>query len=243
VKFDSKPRRFFLKELIDEPTLKKLQEAESKKIIDPAEAPYAEKNLHPFLAYFAYTYLTAHTKTIRHSASSKKSYAQWLHPDVVGASFPIDDWQSEVLDFGMVVASNLIKLYSFELKKQLGFGNIRESFFQTVSNSTWANEAYLVAAKVAQDDEFMSELKRLSTSFGIGIIRLDIEDPDSSEILFPAKFKSELDWDTINKLAAENADFRGFLKRIKNDLSSKEVRREKYDHVFEPEKLVGMITP
>lgn len=87
----------------------------------------------------------------------------------------------------------------------------------------------------------MFELKRLSTSFGIGIIKIDVEDPDSSEILFPAKFKTELDWDTINKLAGENVDFKEFIKRIKNDLSSKEVRKEKYDQVYNVEKLREMI--
>jgi hypothetical protein len=118
-----------------------------------------------------------------------------------------------------------------------GTASLRESFFQTVSNSSWANEGYLVVAKISQDDEFLSELKRLSISFGIGIIKIDIEDPDSSEILFPAKYKSELDWDTINKLSTENSDINEFIKRIKIDISSKEVRKEKYDNVYDADKL------
>ena len=178
-----------------------------------------------------------YTKTISHEKSSKKSYAQWLHPDLVGAYFPIDEWKDEVIDFAKEIGTKLIKLYSFELKKELTFSNLRESFFQTVSNSSWANEGYLVAAKISQDDDFRSELERLSASFGIGIIKVDVEDPDSSEILFPARFKSELDWDTINKLSMENRDFKEFVKRIKIDISSKEVRKEKYDKVSEIEKL------
>jgi len=55
------------------------------------------------------------------------------------------------------------------------------------------------------------------------------------------RFKSELDWDTINKLGVENRDFKEFVKRIKIDISSKEVRKEKYDKVYEIEKLKGSI--
>jgi len=241
IKIDSKPRKFFLKELASEEVLKKIREKEAKVVGAPAKTKYAEVDLHPLLTYFAYTYMRIYTKTIKHQKSSRKTYAQWLHPDLVGVYFPIGEWTTEVLDFGMVVGSRLAKLYSFEMKKELTFSNIRESFFQAVSNSSWANEGYLVASKMSQDEEFMFELKRLSTSFGIGIIKVDIDDPDSSEILFPAKFKTELDWDTINKLAGENADFKEFIKRIKNDLSSKEVRKEKYDRVHNAEKLKEMI--
>ena len=95
--------------------------------------------------------------------------------------------------------------------------------------------------KELASEEDLKNIKRLSTSFGIGIIKIDIEDPDSSEILFPAKFKTELDWDTINKLTEENDDFKEFIKRIKNDLSSREVRKEKYDQVYNAEKLKEMI--
>jgi hypothetical protein len=70
---------------------------------------------------------------------------------------------------------------------------------------------------------------------------LDIEDPNSSEIILPAKHTRELDWDTINKLADENPDFMEFLRRIKVDLSSKEIRKEKYDKVLESEELLKRI--
>jgi hypothetical protein len=119
----------------------------------------------------------------------------------------------------------------------LTFANLREAFFQTVSNSTWANESYLVAAQIQNDEEFVDELKRLSGSFGIGIIKLNIDDPDSSEIMLPGKIKEYLDWDTINKLTM-NPDFKEFIKRIKTDIQSKEVRKEKYDKVLDKEVLV-----
>lgn len=240
VKIDSKPRKFFLKGLVSETELREIEEREKGKIEEPKKLKYRERELHPFLTYFAYTYMGVYTKTIYHE-KSKRKYAQWLHPDIVGIYFPIEEWESEVLDFAKEIGSPSVILYSFEIKIEIGFHNLRESFFQAVSNSSWANEGYLVTANIDQDDELMAELRRLSAAFGIGVIKLDIEDPDSSEIILSAKHKRELDWVTINKLADENPDFKEFLKRIKIDLSSKEVRKEKYDKVFEREELIRRI--
>jgi hypothetical protein len=241
VKIDSKPRKFFLKDLVPETKLNEIEEKEKGKIEGPKKLNYSERELHPFLTYFAYTYMNIYTKTIYHQKSKKRHYSQWLHPDIVGVYFPIEDWKSEVFDFAKEIGSPSIILFSFEVKKEIGFHNLRESFFQAVSNSSWANEGYLVTANIDQDEELMTELKRLSTAFGIGVIKLDIEDPDSSEIIFSAKHKRELDWDTINKLAFENPDFKQFLRRIKTDLYSKEIRKEQYDKVFEAEELIRKI--
>jgi len=241
IRIESKPRKFFLKELASEESLKRIKEREEGAVETPAKTTYSERDLHPILTYYAYTYMQINTKTIHHEKSARKSYAQWLHPDLVGVYFPLEEWTSEVIDFGIAVGSRLVKLYSFEMKRELTFANIREAFFQAVSNSSWSNEGYLVAARISQDPEFMSELKRLTTSFGIGIIQLDIEEPDSTEVLFPAKYRTELDWDTVNKLAEENSDFRDFILRVRNDLSSKEVRKEKYDRILSAEELTVKI--
>ena len=201
---------------------------------------YLEKDLHPFLVQFAYFHLKCYTKTINHSKSTKKEFGEWVHPDIVGCNFPIGDWSSEVLNLSSAIGNNSIKIISFELKRDLNLGKLRENFFQTVSNSSWANESYLVAAEISNNEDFLSELTRLSTSFGIGVIRLDIEDPLSSEILLPARTRDNLDWETINKLTL-NRDFKEFLKRIKNDISSTEIRKEEYDKILEPEELVKLI--
>ena len=95
-----------------------------------------------------------------------------------------------------------VKLYSFEIKKALSFFLLREraSYFQAVSNSSWAHEGYLVAADIVTDEDFRDELRRLSASFGIRIIELDIEDPNSSSVLVPARERDALDWEALNKL-------------------------------------------
>lgn len=94
-----------------------------------------------------------------------------------------------------------------------------------------------MAAQFADDDEFENELRRLSTAFGIGIIKLDTEDPDASKILYPARAQNELDWETINKMVI-NRDFKQFLHRVQNDVKSKEVIKERYDRILQKDKII-----
>lgn len=239
IKMDVRPRRFFLNYLPNPQVGDDSSKPDNvKTITSPKKPRYLELNLHPLLAYYAQYYLKAYTRTIQHHKSDKKEFGEWVHPDMVGCYFPIDEWKPEVIEFSATIGNISIKLFSFEIKRALSFSNLRESFFQTVSNSSWANESYLVAAEISADEDFQNELRRLSTSFGIGVIKLDVNEPDSSEVLFPAEYKEYLDWDMINKLTSMNEDFKGFIKRIKIDISSKEVRKEKYDKVLSVEELI-----
>lgn len=237
-----RPTRFYLKALnvsgqYSTQTLVPAQPALPP--ISAATTRYLERDLHPILAYFAFHNLRAYCKTINHTRSKKDEFGEWVHPDLVGVYYPLDDWEDEVVELSRVIGSVSLRLYSFELKRDLSFSNLREAFFQSVSNSSWANEGYLVAADISQDEDFQSELQRLSTSFGIGIIQLSPEDPDSSRILYPAKQRESLDWDAINKLTL-NPDFLAFLDRVKRDLTSKEIRMERYDTIIEADSLKKM---
>lgn len=73
----------------------------------------------------------------------------------------------------------------------------------------------LVAAEISMDDDkLLKKMSRLANSFGIGIIKLNLENPHSSEILFPAKRRDEIDGDTVNNLFEINKDFREFLNDV-----------------------------
>lgn len=199
---------------------------------------YLESDLHPLMVYFGSSYLNLHLKTIKHSKSEKKPYGEWVHPDIVGCYYPFSLLRPEVFEISELMGNAAAKFYSFELKKELSFSTLRESFFQAVSNSSWSNEGYLVAAEIDSSTEFMDELKRLTAAFGIGIIKLDTEDPDSCKILFPAITKDQIDWDSVNKLTAMNPDFKKLLQRVKNDITSREIRREEFDKVLTREELL-----
>ena len=153
-----------------------------------------------------------------------------MHPDIVGAHFAFEEYDKDVVDLYNNTAKASVKFYSFELKRKLDFSNIREAFFQAVSNSSWANEGYLVALEYDEDESFMSEVKRLNNAFGIGIIQLNAQNISQSEVLFSAKRKSSLDWDTIDRLV-ENSDFKDFIEEIKDDAVAQRIRG-KYDSFY-----------
>jgi hypothetical protein len=235
-KTESRPKKFFLKAQASNLDLSEQSLAIEEVIPKKKKYDFYEKDLHSYLTYYAYNFLNCVTKTINHSSSSKKEFGEWVHPDIVGCYFPLEDWKSEVYDLSSSIGHVSIKLVSFELKRELNFGNLRESFFQTVSNSTWANESYLVCANLSNDIDFHTELSRLSTSFGIGVIKLNLEDPNSTEIVFPPKFREALDWETINKLTM-NADFKEFISTVKIDITSKKIHKKEYDLVEDEETL------
>jgi hypothetical protein len=237
---DSRPKKFYLKGQNVDLSIEALQDVTP--IIKKKKFDYLEKDLHSLLSYYAYYHLRCYTKTISHSLSTKKEFGEWVHPDIVGCYYPLDEWKSEVFELSSAIGNVSIKLISFELKRELHFGNLRESFFQTVSNSSWANESYLVASKVSNESDFVDELTRLSTSFGIGVIELSIEDPHSSKILLPAKYRDILDWETINKMTM-NSDFKEFLSRVKIDISSKKIHKKEYDPILEIDELKKLYTP
>jgi len=233
---DSRPKKFYLKSQASQLDLSDTALSKEPTVVKKKRFDFLEKDLHPYLTYYAYYHLHCYTKTINHSQSSKKEFGEWVHPDIVGCYFPLDDWKQEVYELSSSIGNISIRLLSFELKREISFGNLRESFFQTVSNSSWANESYLVAAEVSKEEEFRNELARLSTSFGIRVIKLNLEDPHSSEIIFPAKYREALDWETINKLTM-NADFKEFISNVKIDITSRKIHKKEYDQVQDIETL------
>lgn len=240
-----RPMRFFLKarakellpDIIHRLHIDETKSGKKEAAAHKSKATFHERDLHPLLAYFVYADPSFNrgrsifTKTIRHEKSSKSGYNEWLHPDMVGFYMPLDDWGPDVISLNRLSDNNALRLFSFELKKSLHRSNYRESYFQAVSNSSWAHEGYLVAADILQEDEFLAELERLASSFGIGIIHLNPHDIGSSVILYPARSKYSLDWEMINKLSEQNADFQKFLQDVKIDFEGKKVHRNEYDAI------------
>ena len=138
------------------------------------------------------------------------------------------DWHQEVKDCVNQYSDKRTKLWSFEAKLLINRSNVRECFFQAVSNSSWANFGYLVAAELEGQDT-LKELRILSAAHGIGVLKLDAENPSESQVLIPAKESSEINWDTANRLATENPDFLTYLKLVKQFYQTGEARAVDWD--------------
>jgi hypothetical protein len=233
IKIKTKPTKFYLKELPQNFDITLLDNLPAIIKKSNTRTTYDERGLHSLLSYFVYTYNSIYTKTIFHESTKKKIFSQWQNPDIVGVYFPMEQWETEVFDIVNYTGNQSVKIFSYELKKELNFSNLRESYFQAVSNSSWANEGYLVAAEIDSSEDFMDEINRLANSFGIGLINLNVKNPDDCNILIPARQKDILDIEMVNKLAQINNDFKEFIIRIKIDLNSKEIRKEKFDKIYD----------
>lgn len=234
--YGSRPIKYYLKEnknIILEPSDTGEQTNEDLENDSSENKPekFNERDLHPLLSYFVYTDPTfkATTKTIFHEKSGKKKQGvnKWIHPDIVGVSFPftekpISEEERKIISLQKNLCSNSVLLYSFELKKEIDFQNLREYFFQAVSNSSWANKGYLVAHTICKDVEFEEELRRLSGVFGIGVIELNPDSIEASVIFSEAKYNDQLDWGMIKQLSSQNADFSRFIVEISKSIDISE---------------------
>lgn len=211
--------------------------------IKEPKTSYSERDLHPLLSRFISfnENFKAYTKTIYHESSikTKKGMDKWLYPDIVGVSFEYKDYQKELNKFIGKFSSLPIKIYAFEMKKHLSVSSFREYYFQAVSNSSWANEGYLVALDIDEsDEELMDLIKRLSYSFGIGVISLNSQNVDESVILARAEFRENLDYSVMNELSMKNPDFKKFLESVEEFNIEKEYRsKSEFDEVLDNDKL------
>ncbi|WP_341793652.1 MULTISPECIES: hypothetical protein [unclassified Rickettsia] len=180
------------------------------------EKEITEEQVSNVLGIYLQDKLKIRNMQIKHNTSSNKRGSKgnniWLHPDRVGMQELNNKWDSVIKECAKYLAGQQAKLWSFEIKTTITRGNLRESFFQALSNSSWAHYGYLVASKLAEDNpDTRHELEMLCTRHGIGFILIDMKNPENSKISIPAKERAEIDWNMANRLAEENKDFKGYL--------------------------------
>lgn len=204
-----------------------------------------ERELHPFLNYYLNHSLGIAAKTIyqERSINSTKGENEWIHPDMVGYSLTTSDWSEKVVSLAEQYNVPKVILYSFELKKEITMSNLREVFFQAVSNSSWANEGYLVAVEIdTTNTKLVQKMNRLSNSFGIGIIKLNLDEPTTSKLVTAGKRKEEIDGDTVNNLFEINKDFKDFLADVERAVKINRPVNYNLDEVKTLEELKEVLT-
>ncbi|GAA9139073.1 COG2958 family protein [Helicobacter pylori] len=237
LKVREKPVLIALKSAVKEPVLiAQKSSALGTKIVH-------ERNLHSFLTYMAFfnENLKCYTKTIFHvgSLKSPKGMDRWLYPDMVGVRFLHAELSNEnLIAFSKKFDTLPVKLVSFELKKEISVNNCRECYFQAISNSSWANEGYLVGHHIdTHNPKLMDLLKRLHASFGIGVIDLRT-DEDKSAILLNAKYKEKIDYTVALELSEKNEEFSGFLKSVVDyDPKNQNRYKDEFDEIKKKEEL------
>lgn len=223
------------------------EQSECSGTAEKQKTSFNERDLHPLLVKFLSEdpNFKLLCKTIRHEECKKGEGGQnkWNYPDIVGVYFPYNKYlpynkyEEETLDFLQHTGQKRHKLFSFELKIGINFSNLKESYFQAVSNSSWANEGYLVVKNIEED--VLDELRRLNQSFGIGVIKLESE-ISNSKILLPAK-EREIDIPTLDMLVKQSPkDFEPFMERINKQIEKgfdTPIQMEGFDKVLNDEAM------
>ncbi len=193
---------------------------------EPTSSKLSEHDLYPILIEYLRSEHRLYCLRINEKRSKNNFGSggnQWLHPDIVAMEPVAQQWHPHGQTCVLQGGGLSVRLWSFEVKKTLTMGNVRKCFFQAVSNSSWASEGYLVATSIA-DSRVEQELRMLSALHGIGVILLSESNPSESELLLPAKKRPDIDWQSVNRIVEENADFKDFIDLVSNYYQTGRIR-------------------
>lgn len=228
---EGRPRKYYYSEKTDTAEVAAAENTVVAQVADSNHSKLGEYALYPMLSLYLWEEFGVYSKRIDEKRSSNKrgpNGNRWLYPDVVGMEDLGAEWHQEVRDCVNQYSDKRTKLWSFEAKLLINRSNVRECFFQAVSNSSWANFGYLVAAEIEGQDT-LKELRMLFAAHGIGLIKLDADNPAESQVLIPARERDEIDWDMANRLATENRDFLDYVKLVKQFYQTGEARPADWD--------------
>jgi len=220
-----RPRRFYRTEKTDTEEITEAEEENSADKTGDSEPQLKEADLYPLLAEFLSSEYTIYSKRIDEKRSSNKRGENgnfWLHPDMVGLEVSSQNWHGNIKQCAGKFFHETASLSAYEVKLKLNSANLREAFFQAVSNSSWANYGYLVAAEI--DDKIEPELRLLANLHGIGIILLNTENPTESQIIIESG-EREIDWDSVNRIAKENKDFMEYITCVSETIANGRIKK------------------
>lgn len=228
---EGRPRKYYFTESTDSAEIDHAEGHDASPASKVNGPTAKEHDLYPRLSGFLWSELKIYSKRIDEKRSRNARGAggnRWLYPDLVGMEDLSSDWDREIKDCVKEYADKKTRLWSFEVKILINRSNVREVFFQAVSNSSWANFGYLVASEIAGADT-LKELRILASLHGIGFMRLDAENPFESQIMIPARERNEIDWDTANRLVEENRDFLEYIKLTRQFYQTGNIRQSDWD--------------
>lgn len=210
---EDRPRRYYFTALSEEEEVEAIENDPS----GTTSGAISEHSLYPLLA----TYLEQEHGVLAKRIDERKSRNskgpkgnKWLHPDLIGFEVLSDRWSEPIKALVQSRSDPNARLWSFEVKKLVNRANVREVFFQALSNSAWANNPYLVAAEISGKGT-LDELRMLSSQHGVGVILLATDEPGESSIVIQARERAEIDWTAASRLAEENPDAEAVFKQVR----------------------------
>ncbi|PNK60806.1 COG2958 family protein [Psychrobacter sp. FDAARGOS_221] len=213
-----RPRKYYWQTLQNNTLLNDDDNSDDEDVADNTssnDASFTEHDLYPMLISYLSEDVGLYCRRIdeRRSKNTRGSGGNhWLHPDIVALETLDKGWSDVVRACVRGSNDSFFRLWSFEVKKTLNKSNVRKSFFQAVSNSSWANFAYLVTAHL--DSSVEAELQMLSGLHGVGVLLLNQQSLFDSQILIPARERTNIDWLSVNRIVEENQDYEAFIDQV-----------------------------
>lgn len=221
---EDRPRRYYFTALSE---LEEVKAVENDPIGSISSA-ISEHSLYPILAdYLAQEHgvLAKRIDEKRSKNSNGPRGNKWLHPDLIGLEVLSERWNDTIRSLVQARSDPNARLWSFEVKKLVNRSNVREVFFQALSNSAWANNSYLVAAEISGKGT-LDELRMLSSQHGVGVIILATNAQNESSIAIQALERAEVDWTAASRLAEENSDAEKVFRQVRVYHQSGELNKE-----------------
>lgn len=224
---EDRPRRYYFTDLSDEEEVISVENDPD----GPVSGAISEHDLYPILSQ----YLAADQGVLSKRIDERKSRNrhgprgnQWLHPDLIGFEVLSESWGEAIKSLVEARSDPSSRLWSFEVKKLVNRSNVREVFFQALSNSAWANFSYLVAAEISGRGT-LQELRMLSSQHGVGVIVLATDSENESSISIQARERPEVDWTAANRLSEENPDAEAVFRQVRIFHQSGELNNDFWD--------------
>ncbi len=219
---EGRPRRYYWTEKSEAEEIAQAESAISPPAGSPqipalSTAPVQERDLYPMLMEFISSEMGAAAFRINESTASNRRGAggnKWLYPDIVAIEALTSGMNKEVVGALQNSGERRARVWSFEVKRLLNRSNVREAYFQAVSNSSWASFGYLAAAEIEGADT-VREIQMLYSVHGIGLIEIDMDSPTESVLRIPARERLSIEWSMCSRLADENRDFSSVMRRLR----------------------------
>jgi hypothetical protein len=219
---EGRPRRYYWTEMSEAEEISQAERAihpptSSIQISASSITPVQERDLYPMLMEFISSEVGAAASRINESTASNRRGPggnKWLYPDIVAIEALTSGMNKEVVGALQHSGERRARVWSFEVKRLLNRSNVREAYFQAVSNSSWASFGYLAAAEI-EGAETVREIQMLYSVHGIGLIEIDMDSPTESVLRIPARERLSIEWSMCSRLADENRDFSSFMRRLR----------------------------
>ena len=163
---EGRPRKYYFTQSTDAVEVDYVEAQEALPDSGGNRAALKEHDLYSILSQFLWSEFEVYSKSIDEKRSKNSAGAggnKWLYPDLVGVEDLSSGWHREIKECVQHYGDNKTKLWSFEVKILINRSNVREVFFQTVSNSSWANFGYLVATEISEDAFWLAWYWRYSS--------------------------------------------------------------------------------